>query len=254
MVTFKQIPDVGEIVICKVKDINPNSVYVDFLEYDAKGMVHVSEISNSWVRDIRKSVKPNQVIVCVVRNNYGNLLNLSVKRVKPTQRRQKLTEWKNEKKAENILKFIAKELGIEMDEAYEKIGYPIMERMGNMYDAFLKSVREGKTVLESFGFDKKTVDVIYSFSKKNIKLRNVVIKRKIEFYCFDSDGIDKIKKIFDMKDKNVKIRFISSSRFEIIAEGFEPIACEKMLDSVVSGIEKAIADQKTDCVFKVSAS
>ncbi len=254
MVTFKQIPDVGEVVICKVVDINPNSVYVDFLEYEAKGMIHVSEMSNSWVRDIRKLVKPAQVIVCVVRGNQGNFINLSIKRVKTTQKRAKVTEWKNEKKAENILKFISDELGMELDKAYEVIGYPMIESGGNMYSVFLKAVRDGKKALEVFGFDKKTVDTIYSFVVKNIKLKNTVVKRKMRLYSFDSDGAVKIRQILDIKNANVKIKFLSSSRFEISAEGMDPLVCEKTLDSVVLGVKKKISALKCNCVFEVVSS
>ncbi|MCK5342888.1 MAG: S1 RNA-binding domain-containing protein [Candidatus Heimdallarchaeota archaeon] len=254
MVTFKQVPDVGEIVICKVVDINPNSVYVDFIEYNAKGMIHVSEMSNSWVRDIRKLVKPAQVVVCVVRNNQGHFINLSIKRVKTTQKRAKITEWKNEKKAENILKFISEDLGIELDDAYEKIGYPLIESAGNMYSVFLRAVREGKKVLEVFGFDKKTVDSIYSFVVKNIKLKIVIVKRKVRLYSFDSDGLLKIKQILDLKDADIKVKFISSSRFEISAEGLDPLVCEKTLDSVMVDIKKKISALKCNCVFEVVSS
>ena len=251
MVSFKQKPDTGELVICTVKDINPNSVYVNLVEYDYRGMIHVSEVSNSWVRDIRKAVKPDQTIVCLVRNNRGEILSLSIKRVKPTQKRAKITEWKNEKKAENILKFIAEKLGIDMDGAYEKIGYPIMERYGNMYSVFLRAVKDGKNVFDEFGFDKKTVDAIYYFVEKNIKVKEVLRKRRIELFCFDSDGVEKIKKILTFKDSKFDVKFISSSVYEFSVSSLDVVECDKLLDSAVSAVEKNISNFKADCVFKV---
>ena len=38
-------PDEGEIVLCTVTKINPNSVFVNVDDYDKGGMVHISEIS-----------------------------------------------------------------------------------------------------------------------------------------------------------------------------------------------------------------
>jgi len=38
-------PDEGEIVLCTVTKINPNSVFVHVDDYDKGGMVHISEIS-----------------------------------------------------------------------------------------------------------------------------------------------------------------------------------------------------------------
>jgi translation initiation factor 2 subunit 1 len=252
MVMIKHNPDVGELVICNVTDINPNSVYVSLVEYDCKGMIHVSEIANSWVKNISKVVKSGQTIVCLVRSNRGNILNLSIKRVKPTQKRAKITEWKNEKKADNILKFVANDLGIEEDQIFELIGYKLMDKFGNVYNALLSIVKEGETVLNSFDFDENYKKSLVLYAQKNIKLKKVIKKLKIILYCFDSDGVIKLKKI--LKDIDADVKFLSSSLFELSTSSIDPNEAEKKVELAFKQIEKNIVKYGAKCELKLSTN
>jgi translation initiation factor 2 alpha subunit (eIF-2alpha) len=39
------MPRPGEVVVCRIKSINPNSVFARLEEYDKEGMIHVSEVA-----------------------------------------------------------------------------------------------------------------------------------------------------------------------------------------------------------------
>ena len=46
MLYYKEgMPEEDEIVLCKVTKIFPSSVFVELLEFNKQGMVHISEIS-----------------------------------------------------------------------------------------------------------------------------------------------------------------------------------------------------------------
>src|SRR3989344_568516 len=93
-------PDEGEIVLCTVTKINPNSVFVHVDDYDKGGMVHISEISPGRIRNIRDFVVENKVVVCKVLsvNRERGYIDLSLRRVNETLRRNKLEEVKQEQK------------------------------------------------------------------------------------------------------------------------------------------------------------
>ncbi|RLG70219.1 MAG: translation initiation factor IF-2 subunit alpha, partial [Candidatus Iainarchaeum archaeon] len=57
-----EYPEIGEIVVVKVKKILSYGVFVELLEYDGlTGFVHISEVASSWVKNIRNFVKENQI-------------------------------------------------------------------------------------------------------------------------------------------------------------------------------------------------
>ena len=119
MVKKRGFPMLGEIVICKITKINPNSAFARLEEYNKEGMIHISEISSGWVRDIRQHVKPNQsVIAKVVRLNEGSgEISLSLKRVDDKQQNEKMKDYNLNKKAEKMLEIAAKSMDINPDNA-----------------------------------------------------------------------------------------------------------------------------------------
>ena len=76
----EKFPREGEFIVGKVNGIHDQHVYVDLIDYEglntedvARGMIHVSEISSRWVKNIRTHVRVGQRIV------------LRVLRVEPTK-------------------------------------------------------------------------------------------------------------------------------------------------------------------------
>ncbi|MFH0949364.1 MAG: S1 RNA-binding domain-containing protein [Candidatus Aenigmatarchaeota archaeon] len=99
MIKKKGMPRVDEFVICKIADVNPNSVFVNLEEYGKEGMVHISEVSRGWIRDIRQHVKQGQLVVGKVIRISGDNISLSLKRVHDNQKNEKIKEYGLEKKS-----------------------------------------------------------------------------------------------------------------------------------------------------------
>ena len=138
MVKKRGFPMLGEIVICKITKINPNSAFARLEEYNKEGMIHISEISSGWVRDIRQHVKPNQsVIAKVVRLNEGSgEISLSLKRVDDKQQNEKMKDYNLNKKAEKMLEIAAKSMDMTLDKAYVEVGYALQEDFGPRFQRF----------------------------------------------------------------------------------------------------------------------
>src|SRR2546422_10652389 len=64
MMTSEQgssMPEPGEIVVCTVREITSHGIYVNLDQYGGmNGLLHVSEISTGWGRDIGRGAKPQQ--------------------------------------------------------------------------------------------------------------------------------------------------------------------------------------------------
>ena len=73
---------VGAIVDGKVKSITNFGAFVS-LGDNKTGMVHISEVSNSYVSDIRTFLTEGQDVKVMVLSVEGTKINLSIKRLEP---------------------------------------------------------------------------------------------------------------------------------------------------------------------------
>ncbi|MHA1219287.1 MAG: S1 RNA-binding domain-containing protein, partial [Candidatus Heimdallarchaeaceae archaeon] len=60
----RNLPEYGDLVIGTVKSIFDHGVYVDLDEYDnLQAYCHVSEVSSTWVRNIRNVMRLGKKVV-----------------------------------------------------------------------------------------------------------------------------------------------------------------------------------------------
>ena len=78
---------VGAIVEGKVKSITNFGAFVALPE-NKTGMVHISEVANTYVSDIRQHLSEGQDVKVVVISNENGKVNLSIKRLEPRQPRE----------------------------------------------------------------------------------------------------------------------------------------------------------------------
>ena len=109
----KAFPEEGEFVIGTITKISSHGAYATLDEFDNKeGLIHISEIASTWVRNIRNYVREKQKVVAkVLRIDAAKeQIDLSLRRVTNAMRRNKITEWKRSQKADNLLELVAKQL------------------------------------------------------------------------------------------------------------------------------------------------
>ena len=78
---------VGAILEGKVKTITNFGAFVALPE-DKTGMVHISEVANAYVSDIRQHLTEGQDVKVVVIGNENGKINLSIKRLEARQQRE----------------------------------------------------------------------------------------------------------------------------------------------------------------------
>ena len=78
---------VGTVLEGKVKSITNFGAFIA-LPDNKTGMVHISEVANAYVSDIRQHLTENQEVKVVVIGNENGKINLSIKRLEPREPRQ----------------------------------------------------------------------------------------------------------------------------------------------------------------------
>ena len=78
---------VGTILEGKVKSITNFGAFVSLPE-NKTGMVHISEVANAYVSDIRQHLTEGQDVKVMVIGNENGKINLSIKRLEPKPQRE----------------------------------------------------------------------------------------------------------------------------------------------------------------------
>jgi len=244
------LPEVGELVVTTVKRIVPYGAYATLDEYNnVEGLLHISEVSSSWVKNIREHVREGQkTVLKVLRVDATKLhVDLSLRRVSDRERKEKLLQWKQESKGRKLLGLAAEKMGITPEVAYEKVGKLIEDHFENIYVGLEKTVEGGDSTLTKCGVPPDWASILAEIARTKIKVPKMKITGNIELTSTKPDGVDVLKNIFT-KAMNVKkpeasdIRIFTIAapkyRVEVTAESYKE--AEALLERVSQTALKAI--------------
>jgi len=78
---------VGTVLEGKVKSITNFGAFIQLAE-NKTGMVHISEVANAYVSDIRQHLTEGQDVKVMIIGNENGKINLSIKRLEPKPQRE----------------------------------------------------------------------------------------------------------------------------------------------------------------------
>jgi len=244
-----EYPEVGDLVVCSVQNVKNFGAFCSLDEYGGKeGFIHVRDVATGWVKYIRDHVREGQKIVCKVLNvdvDRGHI-DLSLKQVNDHQRREKIQEWKNEKKAEKLLEIVGQKIGKSLDQAYAEVGDALIKEFGSLFTAF-EEANAGPDALKELGLDKKLVAAVVEVANENIQEPSVTIDGMLELSNPRPDGIDHVRKALaaglGSDEAEVAIHYVGAPRYRItVTAGDYKVAEQELkesIKSITSAIEKS---------------
>jgi translation initiation factor 2 subunit 1 len=244
-------PSVGELVVCKITKLHPNSAFAELIEYKKTGMIHVSEVALKWVRDIRDFLKENQYLVCRVMRVEDDRISLSAKRVRREEADRRLNEFKRENKAEKLLELVGKKMGKSVDDIYREIGHRLQEEFGSLSKAFEFAFKKPE-LLESKGVPKKWTDVLVEIARKSYGEKVYEVKAKLNLVCYRPDGIGIIKKaLLKAEGDGIEVKYITAPEYMLVASGKNYKEIESKIRKAAEEITNEIKKHKGQCSFEL---
>lgn len=236
---YKDRPEVGDFVVVTITDVDKNSAYAKLDEYeDVTGLIHISEVSRSWVQDVSKELGEGEKTVAQVIDDSESTVDLSLKRVNDNQKRDAMSHWNKEKKADKFVEELADKLGREKEELYEDVVFPLQEEFGSAFTGFEIAVGKEEQLLEMF--DEEVVEAIQEVAKEHINLKQEKLEGEVELTFEHGDGVDRIKEVFTEINEGVEVRYVSAPKYAITAWGRnQKLAKERMDEAVKVFQEKA---------------
>ncbi len=239
---YRDRPEEGDLVVVTITDVDKNSAYADLDEYeDLKGLIHISEVSRSWVQDVSKELDEGEKTVAqVIETDGDDTVDLSLKRVNEKQKKDAMARWNKEKKAEKFLEKLADELEREKEELYEEVVFPMQKEFGSSFTGFEISVGEEERLEELF--DRETVQAIQEVAEENINLKQEKLEGELELEFFGGDGVERIKEVFDDLGDGVEIKYVSAPVYSITAWGRNVELAKKRMEEARKDIEQKVED------------
>ncbi len=229
----KDLPEVNEIVVVRITKVLPYGAFVELLEYEGqKGFVHISQVTSGWVKNIRNFVKENQIRAAQVLaiDKSKNQIDLSLTKVSSGVQRRKIEDYNRLVRAKKLIEVLAKKRNVSFDEAWENTAEPLLEKFESLSEAFNEISLSGEV---SFSIKPPWNKELLELVKKNISIPKKTVKGILELTCFESNGIEVIKKALSQAEKTAgndsSIVYFGSGRYQIKVVSADYKSAEKKL-------------------------
>lgn len=218
-----EFPPIDELVMCTIKKVFAQGAFAALDEYEGiEGMVHLSEVASGWVKNIRDFVRENQKVVCMVLavDLQKKHIDLSIRRVKDSERRWKTQRVKLNQRAEKLLELAAKKLDKTLDQAYDEAGFELQEKFGDLYSAMEAASRDANSIKAIAG--EEWTNVIGSVASSTFEPPSCKVFGYVDLSSSSPDGVEVIKSAMitardsaKEEDVDVEVYYIGSPRYRI---------------------------------------
>jgi translation initiation factor 2 subunit 1 len=262
VLTKENFPELGELVVSRVTGIQGGYVEVDLEDYKgleseehAHGMVHLSELSNRWVKNIHSIISIGQrVVLLVLRiDKERGYVDLSLRRVTKEQKTNKMNAWRYATKAENMLKFFCEQHNITIEQLYQQLLFPLLSKYSDLRTALEEIKEEGMAVLNNIpeiGASELIKKDFITFVHDNVTINKIEISAEFKVRSHIGNGVVLIKnafaeakKIKNTKGVEVKIFYVGSPNYRVQIEANDYPDAEKHLEKIQKKVEKIIGNQ-----------
>ncbi len=200
----------GDIILCKVAKVT-NTMTSVTMPNGKEGIIISPEIAAGRIKFMRQYVVPNKQIVCKILKIENGNVNLSLRRVSSKEKKEVFQKFKQTQAINIAFKQI---LGDD-----EKFLEKILEKFESLLDFTIKAKSNPK-LLQQYIPERKQEAIAKIINKKG---HSVQLRQNIKIECLESDGITRIKKVFELKNKNAKVIYISAGilSLKLEAENFK---------------------------------
>jgi translation initiation factor 2 subunit 1 len=251
-----EFPEIGDLAVCTVSNVKNFGAFVTLDEYGGReGFIHVRDIATGWVKYIRDHIREGQKTVCKVLSvdKERGHIDLSLKQVNDHQKRERIQEWKNEKKAEKLLEIVGTKMGKTLDDAYDAVGSKMIAEYGALYLAF-DQINASPELLKELDVEKKWASTLLEVAKENIQIPQVKIDGSLELTCPGPEGVDHIKEALKAglatDDVEVGIHYVGAPRYRVTVVAEDYKTAEQELKDVVETMSAKIVKSGGTANFK----
>lgn len=223
----KLVPEIDEIVVCRINKISDAGIYVKLLEYnDIEGYVPLKELTTNKYRKMSGIIKENDIEYIKVINIDKNYIDLSRKYIDEDEKVPVQNRY-------NLLKRIYKIM------EYSKLDNEIIKE----YTEHIKEISENvtKEKLIELNFDEIIINKIFPEEIPKIQKYNLNVLKFIKDFLYINSVINLFKTI--ESECNIKINICNIKNGEILIISNERIK-EKELENLKNNVTLHLQNYK----------
>ncbi len=241
-------PKRNDLVVATVKSVEEHGVTVSLDEYDGlEAYIPRSHVASGRIKDIRDFVKEGDKVVGRVIRADRRLgqVDLSLRYVSETEKREKLEEWKERNRVLSMLRLAAQRAGYrDLDsvsrEAYEKLG----AYYKNPLDALEDVIYEGAEPLIKAGIDERLAEELKAIVEGQLKPPIYVKDLIVKVVSYASDGVERVRKILsrglEASGADVDIYTAGAPRYVISIRSRDPKVVKRAASAILRAMEREV--------------
>lgn len=270
-----KFPEVDDVVMVQVKSIAEMGAYVALLEYNGiEGMILLSELSRRRIRSITKLIKVGRqepVMVLRVDKEKG-YIDLSKRRVSQEDIALCEERFNKSKMVHSIMRHVAETTGVDLEDLYQNVAWPLYKTYGHAFDAFKLMVQDdGEALFGRLAQERPQLADILTPNVREALLKNIKrrmtpqplkIRADVELTCFQYDGIESIKTAIraaeacSTEDCAVKMKLVAPPLYVLTTQTLDKqkgvdvltVACEACLKSIEGAKGKLVVKEAARAV------
>lgn len=209
-------------------------------EYENReGMLHISEIASRGVKNIKDKLTEKKSIICkVIRvDESRGYIDVSLKRVSDGERKIKTSFIRAEKRLAKQIELLALNNKKTLKDVESEFLPKLYEHYDSLVDLFTAVKSAGLDVLNSLDLPKFWLSILNPEFERLIKEARVSKKKEFLITCFESDGVERIKKlIIKLKEEfpTLDAQYLGTPRYTFCIEGKDA----KTVDLIINNLNK----------------
>ena len=247
-----QFPDVDELVMVNVRNVETLGAYVTLLEYNnIEGMVLLSELSRRRIRSIAKLIRVGrQEVVMVMRvDKEKGYVDLSKRRVPAEDVPKFNAHFAKSKAVHSIVRHVAMTTDYMLEDIYINVVWPLYKEFGHAHDAFKRAITDEAGVFGRFreaGMPDEIYEAIMVSIRRKLAKTALKLRADVEVECFSEEGIDAIKaaliagKECGTDDSPIAIQLIAPPKYVLFVTSMDRTAGIALLTRALNTIETEI--------------
>jgi len=256
----QKYPKVDDLVMVEVKSIEEMGAYVALKEYnDTEGMILLSELSRRRIRSINKIIRVGRLEVVVVLrvDEEKGYIDLSKRRVSEEDAAKCEEKYNKSKAVHSIMRHVAETTHLELEQLYQKVGWPLYKKFGHAYEAFKMALTDAY-VLDTLELDANLKDALVKNIKRRLTPQPMKVRADIEVTCFHYDGIDAIKTALKKGEESsneeapIKIKLVAPPLYVVVTTSLQKDVGIKSIQSAIEIIKEEITKRKGQLTVKVA--
>jgi len=248
-------PEIGEIVVIKVKKVLNYGAFVELTEYDNRtGFIHISQVASRWVKNIRNYVKENQTRAAQVLSvdRAKNQIDLSLTKVSSQGARDRIEEWKQSKRAKKLIEVLAKSQKKKFEVAWKEVAEPLLEEHDSLYEAFQEISMNGEKATSGVG--KTWIKSLVELAEKSVAVPLKTVSGIMEIKSESPEAIVHIRDslkgaLKQAKEAKLSIHYSGGGSYEIKSTALDFKTAEKDMNAARDFVIKALQKEKGTVEF-----